>query len=188
MQHFVVCQIAYGTSISVLLCDQEFYIDIFSSEDYTAEAKALTDQYNRSVPEQNVDFHLLHDLLYYIYSEKSMGGILVFLTGYEDIVSMKDRILYDKRFDKSKIIIVTLHSMMQMSEQSAVFANVKDKRKIVLATNIAETSVTIEDIVYVVDAGKCKEKSYDSVSFILKHLTEKSVLSKLCYIFRDYLM
>lgn len=135
-------------------------------EDYTVEAKALTDQYNRSVPDQNVDFHLLHDLLYYIYSQKAMGGILVFLTGYEDIVSMKDRIFYDKRFDKTKYTLVTLHSMMQMSEQSAVFANVKDKRKIVLSTNIAETSVTIEDIVYVVDAGKCKEKSYDSITGI----------------------
>ena len=37
-------------------------------------------------------------------------------------------------------------------------------RKVVLATNIAETSITIDDVVFVVDAGRAKEKSYDAVN------------------------
>lgn len=37
-------------------------------------------------------------------------------------------------------------------------------RKIVLATNIAETSITINDVVFVLDCGKAKETSYDALN------------------------
>lgn len=56
-----------------------------------------------------------------------------------------------------------LHSTLSSEEQSAVFRPPsKGKRKIVLSTNIAETSVTIDDCVYVVDCGLMKEKRFDS--------------------------
>ena len=57
-----------------------------------------------------------------------------------------------------RYIIYTLHSMMQCSDQRRVFKTpASGVRKIILSTNIAETSVTINDVVFVIDAGKVKE-------------------------------
>lgn len=52
-----------------------------------------------------------------------------------------------------------------MADQQAVFRRPQEgKRKIVLTTNIAETSVTIDDIVHVVDTGTHKEQNYDPLT------------------------
>lgn len=49
--------------------------------------------------------------------------------------------------------------------QSLIFQEPEDGvRKIVLATNIAETSITINDVVFVIDCGKAKETSYDALN------------------------
>ena len=61
--------------------------------------------------------------------------------------------------------IFPLHSSLSSHEQNAVFQKMAPGcRKIVVSTNIAETSVTIEDVVYVIDTCRVKENSYDEVS------------------------
>src|SRR5260221_5869842 len=51
---------------------------------------------------------------------------------------------------------------MPLSEQQAIFEPpAKGVRRIILATNVAETSVTIPDVVYVIDTAKIKEQRYD---------------------------
>ena len=67
--------------------------------------------------------------------------------------------------DSSNAVILPLHSSLSNAEQTAIFQKPpKGKRKIVLSTNIAETSITIDDVVFVVDAGRVKENRYDDLN------------------------
>ena len=64
----------------------------------------------------------------------------------------------------ANVKIFPLHSSLSSQEQNQVFQPVPAGwRKIVVSTNIAETSVTIEDVVYVIDTCRVKENSYDEV-------------------------
>ena len=57
--------------------------------------------------------------------------------------------------------LVPLHSSLSSEEQNSAFIKPKEGvTKVVIATNIAETSITIDDVVFVIDVGKMKEKRY----------------------------
>lgn len=59
-------------------------------------------------------------------------------------------------------VIYPLHSRMPTVDQKLVFKTPPEGvRKIIIATSIAETSITIEDVVYVVDCGKMKFGKFD---------------------------
>ena len=62
----------------------------------------------------------------------------------------------------SSFKIIALHSVLSSQDQSSAF-NIPPKgvRKVVIATNIAETGITIPDVVFVIDAGKVKENRWD---------------------------
>ncbi|XP_057292313.1 3'-5' RNA helicase YTHDC2-like [Hydractinia symbiolongicarpus] len=132
--------------------------------------KRRLELYHKSFDDQRVDLGLIMSLLSYICKKSSslQGAILIFLPGYDEIVSLRDCLSDDKEFSKrSKYQILLLHSMISTSNQRKVFAiPPKGVRKIILSTNIAETSITIKDVVYVIDSGKVKEKSHDAVSSI----------------------
>ena len=109
-------------------------------------------------------FDLIVELLRYICTEKGAGAILVFLTGWQAITSLHTILTEDRFFaSSSKYLILPLHSMLPTVNQREVFdAPPKGVRKIILSTNISETSLTIEDVVYVVDTGKIKQSDYDA--------------------------
>lgn len=86
----------------------------------------------------------------------------MFLPGYDDIMYCQEYIVNEIQ-DNDDFIIFTLHGSMQIGSQRDIFNVIPNKRKIILATNIAETSITIDDVVFVIDTGKAKEKTYDAV-------------------------
>ncbi|XP_055641753.1 putative ATP-dependent RNA helicase DHX57 [Toxorhynchites rutilus septentrionalis] len=93
------------------------------------------------------------------------GTILIFLPGLAEIQTIHEALTESKLFGprEGKFILVPLHSTLTNEEQALVFKKApKGKRKIVLSTNIAETSVTIDDCVFVIDCGQMKEKRFDS--------------------------
>ncbi|XP_053681355.1 putative ATP-dependent RNA helicase DHX57 [Anopheles nili] len=93
------------------------------------------------------------------------GSILIFLPGLAEIQSIHEALTESKLFGPrgERFVLIPLHSMLTNEEQAMVFRKPpKGKRKIVLSTNIAETSVTIDDCVFVIDCGQMKEKHFDS--------------------------
>jgi ATP-dependent RNA helicase DHR2 len=93
------------------------------------------------------------------------GDILAFLTGQEEIETLQNLVeQYAEHLDKSlpKIRVLPLYGHLSIEQQQATFVPMKDKRtrKVVLATNIAETSVTVPGVFFVIDCGKAKIKRY----------------------------
>lgn len=85
------------------------------------------------------------------------GAILVFLPGIGEITKLLKKMTESGFFPVSGYAIYPLHSKLPSLEQHKIFQRPPERvRKIILATNIAETSITIDDIVYVIDCGKIK--------------------------------
>ncbi|XP_058743045.1 DExH-box ATP-dependent RNA helicase DExH6 isoform X2 [Vicia villosa] len=123
----------------------------------------LLNKYLEKVKPEHVDAGLIEQLIRKICSDSKDGGILVFLPGWDDINKARDKLLASSFFkNPSEFMVLPLHSKVPSLEQKVVFKRPPPGcRKIVLSTNIAETAVTIDDIVYVIDSGRMKEKSYD---------------------------
>ena len=140
--------------------DQEKEADeVMSAPSLSEDQKLLLEAYHRTFDDEEVDLDLILVLLRHIYAhgnDRPKGGVLVFLPGYDEIVTLRQMIINDKdHFDSNKYVLYTLHSQMQSSDQKRVFKRPpNDVRKIILSTNIAETSVTIDDVVYVIDSGE----------------------------------
>lgn len=113
---------------------------------------------------QDIDHELLHALIVFIHeTQRFDGGILVFLPGYDDIMAQKEYIETRATFGSCQLFV--LHSgMNNITDQGRVFDTMPHgTRKIILSTNIAETSITINDVVYVIDAGKMKQNTYGCI-------------------------
>jgi len=98
-------------------------------------------------------------------TEEMPGDILLFLTGQEDIDTACEIIYNQSKSMESrcgKLIVLPIYSSLPTEQQTMIFEPTPPgQRKVVVATNIAETSITIDGIRFVVDPGLVKEMRYD---------------------------
>ncbi|MFN3293439.1 MAG: ATP-dependent helicase HrpB [Gemmobacter sp.] len=99
---------------------------------------------------------------------ETTGGILVFLPGEAEIrrvAALLDHL--------DNCVVQPLYGAMDFQAQRAALAPLPGARKVVLATAIAETSLTIPDIRVVVDAGRARRARYDPGSGMTRLVTER---------------
>ncbi|XP_067943753.1 uncharacterized protein [Watersipora subatra] len=110
-----------------------------------------------SLPSANEYLQFVLDCVKQLHAEKEPGDILAFLVtpldcerGTEELADLADAVCFP------------LHGQLSAEKYAEVMAPITDgRRKVVLATNCAETSITIPGIKYVVDCGLAKEKQFD---------------------------
>ncbi|AFU75139.1 ATP-dependent RNA helicase [Borreliella afzelii] len=103
----------------------------------------------------------IKEIVLNVIKEKKAGDILIFLSGEKEI---KETIKELQELNlKKNLIIFPLYGRMPKEAQEQIFVPTpKNKRKIIVSTNIAETSITIENIKIVIDSGKVKTNKFQT--------------------------
>ncbi|WP_306151889.1 ATP-dependent helicase HrpB [Roseovarius sp. MMSF_3281] len=142
-------------------------VPVITSEgrSYPVETRWL----DRPVPKQRRLEEAVADLVAQAVSETE-GGVLVFLPG-EGEIRRVEALLQGKLPPDSQLH--PLFGAMDFAKQRAAIAPAEEGRKIVLATSIAETSLTIQDIRVVVDGGQARRARFDPGSGMSRLVTEK---------------
>lgn len=122
--------------------------------------------------ENDVDDYIKEaiDTVYKIHTSEDYGDILVFLTGEDEIntavAEIKKKCFPTNSFCEGiKVVnVLPLFSTLSPKEQAKCFEkSEKSIRKIIISTNIAETSITIDGVVYVIDCGLIKQATYNPI-------------------------
>jgi HrpA-like RNA helicase len=123
-----------------------------------------------AVDDLDLPYPLIALMIADVLARSDDGHVLCFLPGWDEIKAV-NMILEDTQQcpllglnfnDRGKFEIHILHSTIPVADQQAIFEPPPSGvRRIILSTNIAETSVTIPDVVYVIDSGRVKESRYD---------------------------
>ncbi|KAF8781918.1 ATP-dependent RNA helicase DHX30 like protein [Argiope bruennichi] len=125
-----------------------------------------------------LDVNLVANAINFVHKTQKGGAILCFLPGWHDILAVQNKLL-EICEDPSELKICRAHSRLPHEEQKMIFEPAPDGvRKIILTTNIAETSITINDVVYVVDSGLHKGTTFDGEhdSLFLENFPKAEIL------------
>ena len=120
------------------------------------------------------------------YKEPLPGDILVFLTGQDTIEGLEKLVNdYAEGMDKEvpKLLVLPLFAALPQHAQQRIFEPTPARtRKVILATNIAETSVTVPGVRYVIDCGKSKTKQFRSrlglESLLVKPISKSAAIQR----------
>ncbi|KAF7894835.1 hypothetical protein EAF00_006649 [Botryotinia globosa] len=151
--------------------DVELADDVSSETTKSESTKALRGYSNKTrntiaqFDEYRIEFDLVTQLIAKIAADDRLApyskAILVFLPGIAEIRTLNDMLCGHPAFS-SDWYIYPLHSTIASEDQEAAFlVPPPGIRKIVLATNIAETGITIPDVTCVIDTGKHREMRFD---------------------------
>lgn len=145
-----------------------FDLSVFTSDEKISTAKGGNDTYaqlhntvfSKSVVEACPFTTIVKLILHCHQSTNKFGSILVFLPGWAQIAKINS--MLQSNPSSRELWILLLHSNLTSTEQHRVFQTAPQRyRKVILATNIAETSITIDDVVWVIDSCLFKGTSYD---------------------------
>ncbi|PRT56357.1 Putative ATP-dependent RNA helicase ucp12 [Wickerhamiella sorbophila] len=154
---------------------QKYYLDeAIRQTDYVpfdlAEDGVKPDEIGRIITSMRdgLDYNLIATLVAYIHQVvlgQKEGSILIFMSGVAEI----ERVVRAIEKEVRNTWVLPLHASLSPADQRLVFRSPPaGKRKIIVCTNIAETSITIADAVAVVDSGRVKETVYDPSSSVIK--------------------
>ena len=128
---------------------------------YSPGTRAVLSQ----LDEYRIDYDLVVHLVAHVAFDLSLSqyskAVLIFLPGIAEIRALNDMFLGDPRFAKDWLVYPLHSSIATEDQESAFLVPPPGVRKIVLATNIAETGITIPDVTCVVDSGKHREMRFD---------------------------
>lgn len=121
--------------------------------------------YSKIIPEDYVDAAVKQVLAVHV--GHPPGDILVFMTGQEDIeatcAALQEKLEEHLKDAVSPLLILPIYSQLPADLQAKIFEKApEDTRKCIVATNIAETSLTVDGIRYVIDTGLSKVKVYNA--------------------------
>lgn len=112
-----------------------------------------------------------------VHNKMPRGGILVFVTSQMDVRTLCKKLRHKYANSKCPLHCLGLYAMLPIEKQRAVFKSPpEDTRLCVIATNVAETSITIPNIRYVIDTGLEKTRIFESsgISRFVTTWTSKS--------------
>jgi ATP-dependent RNA helicase DHX57 len=156
-----------------LLKDKKHKKKSSDGEDEEEKPKTLAQMTSEEIvarlDDSRVDYDMIVHLVRYLVLEKAHkdggahGAILVFLPGTAEIKRLIEMLTHGSGGMASKLWALPLHGSLSGADQAMVFKSAPaGKTKVIVSTNIAETSITINDITVVIDSGKVKEMVYDN--------------------------